>query len=202
MTVRTDTGPFSLIPEWVLDAEISHAAVRLYCLLGRYADKDGQCWPSRRTLADRMRCSVDTLDRAVHELEAVKALSKTAQRSENGDQTSNLWVVARMRLPGRVDAATPGRVDAAQNENQLEREPRKGRRRSTAAPPAWEITDEMAAWAARTVPELDLVYATREWLAYVRANDRRYVDWVQAWRNGMLKAQRWHLQPRYAQPAR
>ena len=56
---------FSIVPEWVLDADISDAAVRLYAVLLRYGQSSGQRMPSRRTLADRLRKkSVDSVDRA------------------------------------------------------------------------------------------------------------------------------------------
>lgn len=46
---------FSIVPERVLDADISDAAVRLYAVLLRYGQSSGQRMPSRRTLAARPR---------------------------------------------------------------------------------------------------------------------------------------------------
>ena len=67
-TFKSDIGPFSILPEWVLDAEISHGAVRLYALLARYTNSDQAAWPSRATLATRLRTSKDTVDRLIKEL--------------------------------------------------------------------------------------------------------------------------------------
>ena len=36
----SEMGPFSIVPEWILDADISHGAVRLYCVLATYTNKD------------------------------------------------------------------------------------------------------------------------------------------------------------------
>jgi hypothetical protein len=42
---------FAIIPEWILDADISPRAKNLYCILWTYADrKDGSCYPSVTTL--------------------------------------------------------------------------------------------------------------------------------------------------------
>lgn len=84
---------FSTVPEWVIDAPISATAVRLYCVLQRYANSDGVCFPSRSTLARRMHCSVRSIDRAVEELEQVKALVKTLTKSPDGDWANNTYCV-------------------------------------------------------------------------------------------------------------
>jgi hypothetical protein len=107
------------VPEWLLDTGISSRAVHLYVLLGRYADRNGESFPSRRTLAERLGCSVDSLDRAKAELIEVGALS-VEERFDAG-QRSNLYTI--LRLPSRTGAAPPLGTGAAQNENHVERGP-------------------------------------------------------------------------------
>jgi hypothetical protein len=46
---------FSIVPEWVLDADISDAALRLYAVLLRYGQTSGSRMPSRALLARRLR---------------------------------------------------------------------------------------------------------------------------------------------------
>lgn len=132
--VRKDLS-FTQIPEWVLFHEqLSAQAVRLYGVLARYADKEGQSHYSRAKLAEAINVrSVDTVDRAVKELVEHAALTVEERFDEAGDRTSNLYTVhvappegvaARMRLPTPKDAATRGRTDAAtvaaQNPQELE----------------------------------------------------------------------------------
>lgn len=116
--IRSDVGPFAIVPEWMLDADVSDRAVRLYAILARYADADGYCWPSRRTLAERMRCSVDTLDRTVRELVDGGMLTVTVRHDDAGDRASNGYTVNRIepaptRVGSRTPAATGSRTDAA-----------------------------------------------------------------------------------------
>ncbi len=131
----SDTGPFSVVPEWVIDLEVSDRAVRLYAVLGRYADDaKHEGWPSRSTLAKRLGCSVDSVDRAKDELVAAGALEVEHRTKDNGEPTSNLYRIIRsdpaaVVPPLGTDAATQpqgdgggSRTGAAQNENQ-EREP-------------------------------------------------------------------------------
>lgn len=113
---------FSIVPEWVLDADISDAAVRLYAVLLRFGQSSGQRMPSRRTLAERMhKKSVDSVDRALKELVAVGAVDVT-RRSRDGQNLTNRYVVrstrpgSQARPPrtggGRTDAVTPERPPA------------------------------------------------------------------------------------------
>lgn len=120
MTSRTDTGPFALTPEWVLDADVSDRAKVLYAVLGRYADdKSGECWPSRSTLAERLRCSPDSLDRAKTELQRIGALDWSSQTRDDGGLTSNRYRLLRVepsapeRSTSRTAADTPIRTAAA-----------------------------------------------------------------------------------------
>ncbi|MCB9377109.1 MAG: helix-turn-helix domain-containing protein [Microthrixaceae bacterium] len=140
-TVSTDLT-FALVPEWLLDAEVSAQAIRLYAVLSRYADRDGNAYPSRRALAERLRVkSKDTVDRALKELTDLRAITVRGRVDDAGDQTSNHYVVHRVpppavaantRPPHQTDAATPpdgcgdgGRTDAATVAAQIvhEREP-------------------------------------------------------------------------------
>lgn len=88
---------FAIIPEWVLYSDISANAVRLYCVLRRYADGDGKCHPSRATLSLQARISSPTLSKAVDELVAIGALAVRHRRSPSGDFTSNQYTVITTR---------------------------------------------------------------------------------------------------------
>ena len=103
---------FAIIPEWVLDAEIGPNAVRCYAILQRYANNQNQCWPSRSLIAKRMRCSTDTVDRAIKELIGIEAISVQPRKTEAGAPSSNIYtlhlnprgVAAQMRRGTRTDA--------------------------------------------------------------------------------------------------
>lgn len=94
MNKITADNYFSIIPEWVLYADITATAVRLYATLQRYADKEsGACHPSRATLAHKCNCTVKSIDRALVELIAIGAIIKKHRISANGDMTSNQYTV-------------------------------------------------------------------------------------------------------------
>lgn len=93
MTEIQSTDYFAVVPEWLLYADISGNAVRLYAILNRYANTRGHAWPSRKTLADAMKCSPATVDRAREELQNVKAVTVVARRNPSGDPSSNLYIL-------------------------------------------------------------------------------------------------------------
>ena len=69
-------GYFAIVPEWVIDAEISDRAVRLYARLRRHAGRSlTAARPSRATLAEKLHTSVKSIDRALRELEESGAVT-------------------------------------------------------------------------------------------------------------------------------
>ncbi len=74
--ICSDEGYFAVVPEYVLDADVSPQAVRLYAVLRRYADQRTlRCHPSRETLAGRLHVSSPkVVDRASKELVAIGVL--------------------------------------------------------------------------------------------------------------------------------
>lgn len=127
MPHRSDTGPFALVPVWVLDLPISHLALRVYAVHADWADRHGAHHHGRRTIADRIGCSLDAVDDAHRALVKHKALVVERRRDAAGDPTSNRYVIRRVqpgvaeqeRLPSGVGAATGSGVGAALTRNSL-----------------------------------------------------------------------------------
>jgi|688.fasta_scaffold334555_2 hypothetical protein len=103
---------FAIVPEWVMYAPISSNAVRLYCVMRRFADQTSKlCYPTRKTIADRCQFSPASVDRAMEELKAIGAIIVTNRRSAQGDWTSNLYKVVASdpkRSPARDETPTAG----------------------------------------------------------------------------------------------
>lgn len=85
---------FVMVPEWVLMLPISATSLRVYCVIRRHADaRTGQCFPTRKTVASKARCSVASVDRSVKELVRNGAISSVRRKNKAGDWTSNLFTV-------------------------------------------------------------------------------------------------------------
>lgn len=84
---------FSQIPEWVIDANISDGAFRLYAVLMRYADnKTGESYPALETLADRLHKNEKTIRRYAKELSDQGCIAV-----QNRGMKSNVYTVFKHR---------------------------------------------------------------------------------------------------------
>lgn len=102
MDVSSQMGPFSIVPEWVLDRGLSPTALKLYIVMARFADwHTGMAFPSRETLAERMGCSLKTVDRAVLEVVAADCVKKISR----GRYASALYQVFQVD-PRATDLST------------------------------------------------------------------------------------------------
>jgi hypothetical protein len=94
---------FALIPEWVLYADTSPAAKVVYCVLHRYANSNGKCFPSRKSISGKANIGLSTLDRAIDELVALGAVKVARRTSESGSPTSNEYTVILNRPLSNMD---------------------------------------------------------------------------------------------------
>jgi len=187
MARRSDTGPFAIVPEWLLDSSVSDGAIRQYAILARHADKDdGACWPSRAVLAARQHCSEASVKRRTKELVDAGALLSEARHAGDGSQQSNLYVVLRAApvTQGRCKVDPPPRVTPdPQNESHLELEPLHTPSPSEDAdgfaafwhvyPRTKEKGRALKAWLARVhagADPADLVRAAENYATACRAN--------------------------------
>jgi hypothetical protein len=123
-----NTLPFAIVPEWLLDSKVSDRAIRLYAVLVRYADTNGRAFPARKRLAERVHCSLDSVDRATRELVNVGVMTVIPRKNADGSPSSNDYLIlpggvaAELRPPSRTGAEGGSRTGAAQNESHLSNE--------------------------------------------------------------------------------
>ena len=110
---------FAIVGEWVITAEISDAAFRVYSMLLRFGGTSGCRMPSRALLGRRLHRSVDSIDRALRELVSA-GIVRIEHRHDGRQFRSNRYHVrtsspapAAAQGGGRRSAATPGRTSAA-----------------------------------------------------------------------------------------
>ena len=58
-----------ILPRRIYDLGLSHKAVSVYCYLANRADRNGECFPSVRRIAEDLKISKATVFRAFNELE-------------------------------------------------------------------------------------------------------------------------------------
>lgn len=129
---------FGIVPTWVLTADITATAVRLYGVLALRANNDtGQSFPSRAALARACHCHRNTVDNAKAELVAIGALTVEERRRDDGGNASSLFTVRR--IPPTVtttahpvttdcDGAVTTHCDAELDLLELDQEPTDAKR--------------------------------------------------------------------------
>lgn len=85
---------FSIVPEWLIESNVSDNALRVYSALYRFADKDdGTCWPSIATIGAKCNKSSSSVKRAIKELKELGAIEVKERYLEDQGQTSNLYLL-------------------------------------------------------------------------------------------------------------
>lgn len=196
---------FSIVPEWVIDAEITDRAVRVYALLARYADSETlQAFPSRETLAKRAGCHWRSIDRAIDELVKLGAITKTHRR--NGDSyQSNVYTLRRVltQLSPPTDTAvqgvltgesvgtdTAGNLTITTELEPIELEPLKSKKRNHKLPEDWVPSQKLLDLFATKWPDLDADYEVEQFCTYWWANGGVKSNWDMAFRNWMNRNQK------------
>ena len=128
---------FAIIPDWVINADISDAAFRVYSLLLRFGGTSGCRMPSRGLLARRLHSSTDSIDRALREL-VDHALVRIEHRHNGRKTLSNRYHV-RTSPPTSASTNGTGRRSAAPPPTNPDRGRTFAAPRKTAAPPAADL---------------------------------------------------------------
>jgi len=213
MEVSSQIGPFSIVPEWVLDRGLSPTALKLYIVMARFADwNTGMAFPSRETLGQRMSCSLKTIDRAVIELvnaECVakisrgryaSALYKVFQTDPRGTKLSSEWTDL---TPEQTDMSSEGtdlssRLDmddhlTITNEQEpLEQEPinyLEKPKRAHRLPEDWYPSDRLLAMFATKWPRVEREHEIDQFINYWHAEGRTKLDWDKAFQVWMGRAE-------------
>jgi hypothetical protein len=66
--------PFGTFPEWMLDAEVSDRAFRLFGQLDRHRRGAKSIEVKQQEISDWLGCSLKSVERALHELRAIGAI--------------------------------------------------------------------------------------------------------------------------------
>lgn len=84
---------FFMVGNVVFDIGLSPVCFVVYCYLCRCTDKDGICYPSKKTIARSCRIAVSSVSKSIKELASV-GLIQITHNSYAGRQTNNTYQVA------------------------------------------------------------------------------------------------------------
>jgi DNA-binding transcriptional regulator YhcF (GntR family) len=190
--MKTQIGPFSIVPEWVLFRDLSSTALKLYIVLGRFADWDtGRAFPSRATLADRMKCSEKTVDRAVIELVEAGCIEKQSR----GRYESAVYTVLQVDPNGQKCPDERTKMSKREDKNvhltiTNEQEPINNIKRATKLnryKPSPDLQEDLK----DKYPELDYDDTLEAFIDHHTAKGSTFKDWDAAARTWWRNAKKW-----------
>lgn len=82
-----------ILPRRIYDLGLSHKAVSVYCYLANRADKNGECYPSVRRIAEDRNLAKCTVFRAFNELEEQGLLERFPRYHTQGGRRSSLYKI-------------------------------------------------------------------------------------------------------------
>ena len=175
---------FSMIPEWVLDAGISDKAIRLYCVLARYADNEThRAFPSRETLAKRMGCHAKSVDRAASELLKIGAVTKKQRHNSSLVYTLMMSRGVDKGVQGVVTPVSRGVDTDVHLTRTTELEPKNDiSKKAKQVPSDWKPSPEFAIECNEKFPTLTIANEIEAFIDYHTANGSTFKDLNAAFR--------------------
>lgn len=83
---------------YLYQMDLPHRAVAVYTYLHDRADKNGECWPSVKTIAGDIKLSPATVRRAVKDLRKAGLLTTAQRYREKGGKSSLLYRIKNKTL--------------------------------------------------------------------------------------------------------
>ena len=105
----------------VLKQSLSSVELKVYSCLSRHADKNGQCYPSRKQIAKECHLSVTTVYRTIHRLAQRGFLRIDMQMRPNGGTRQNLYTLLSASEQNHKKVNTPPQNSLANLRQQAER---------------------------------------------------------------------------------
>jgi hypothetical protein len=103
--VASDTGPFAIVPHWLLERLVGMErtqSLALFVALTMWENKTTHiAWPSHATLAEMLGVGVTTIKRWLADLVEAEAVRSERRFTTNGDADSNRYVLLRCRPVAR-----------------------------------------------------------------------------------------------------
>ena len=93
---------FTIVDNEILERDELDTYEKLtYIIMCKFAGQKDECFPSRKTLAKYVGCSVKTIDRKISNLVDKGFIKKIKRKTEKGDYTSNIYIIQGVATESR-----------------------------------------------------------------------------------------------------
>lgn len=170
-------------------------------VLANYADESHSCYPGQKKIAERIGASVETVRRALADLETSGYISRNRRVRDSGYRTTDRYFLPvdlptgqfahkaeSGTLPGNLTVLT-GQSEGA---NYTSVKPSDTpQRRATRISDKFAPSPEQLEWAKQHVPLVDVRLETAQFIDHHLAKGSLMKDWGRAWQTWMRNQQKW-----------
>jgi predicted transcriptional regulator len=172
---------FGIIPAVVFDADLTPQDIALLALLSTYANKEGYCYPSYETIADKLNRSKAWVSQRVSKLEAEGFLKISMRKGQKYGFTLVYDCVqpAKHSVQPSEQTVQPAEQNNTNNNKYTYRKARQ-------IPDDFEPTLQMLAYLAKKRPDLDPKQFTENFIFSCKAKGYLYKNWLMAWQKWVI----------------
>jgi len=181
------TGRFGIIPATVFNAGLTPQDIALLALLSTYADNTGYCWPSYKTLAEKLNRSQGWVSQRVNILkdEGFLVISKRGAQKYGFKLLYDQSVTVQ---PAELDIETvqPAEVTVQPAEQNKTINIQYRYTKKVQLPDGFKPTAEMLEYLANKRPDINISKFTENFILSCQAKGYLYKNWTMAWKKWVL----------------
>ncbi|MFJ4286434.1 helix-turn-helix domain-containing protein [Paenarthrobacter nicotinovorans] len=193
---------------WAFQQHVPMTRKFVLIVLANYADESHSCYPGQKKIAAQIGASVETVRRALVELERSGYISRERRNRDSGYRSSDRYYLP-VNLPtgqfahkadsGDQPGNLPTLTGQFEGANEPSGEPQEETTAITAATSKGSrLTDDFApteimlAWARKNTPNVDVRLETSQFVDHHIAKGTVMKDWSRAWQTWMRNQQKWN----------
>lgn len=108
LQIVTESGPFAIVPVWVLQVGLSGAELATYVAMRSFADRRGEGWPKVKSIAERAGVNPRTAEKAIARFRELGMLTSVQRRRPDGSISGCTYYLRDVPLTGRQVVAVAG----------------------------------------------------------------------------------------------
>ena len=190
---------------WAFKQDVPMARKFVLIVLANYADESHSCYPGQKKIAAQIGASVETVRRALADLEEGGLVSRERRNRDSGYRTSDRYYLP-VDLPTGQFALKAESGDLPVNLRDLtgqfegaidtsvepKEKPKVAAARSTRITDTFTPSDQQLAWAKKNAPDVNVYLETAQFVDHHIAKGSVMKDWGRAWQTWMRNQQKWN----------
>ena len=200
---------------WAFKQDVPMARKFVLIVLANYADESHSCYPGQRKIAAQIGASVETVRRALADLEEGGLVSRERRNRDSGYRTSDRYFLPvdlptgqfalkaeSGSLPVNLPTLTGQSEGAIDTSVEPKEKPKVGAAKGSRLDDTFTPSEQMMAWARKNTPNVNVSLETAQFVDHHIAKGTVMKDWGRAWQTWMRNQEKWNAPKQQAKPTR